>query len=356
MRVTFCINGCAIKPIGGHKVLYEYANRLSERGYDVTIVFPSENNLYQLPLPASIRVLICKVLTDYFHIMPPWFRFNKKVKLSTVMDYSEKHFPDADFIVATANETAKPVSLLPQRCGKKIYFIQDYETWATSEDELNKTFTLGMKNVVVSNWLKELVEQYSENEVICIPNAIDTNVFRVKNSIEERKEPIVGLLYHPGEHKGLKYAFEALKLVKKEIPELKVIMFGAVNEPEGLPDWYEYHYRVDQKKLCNLYNRCSVFICASINEGFGLTGAESMACGCAFVSTGYMGVHEYAIDGHNALLSPIKDSKALANNICRMLKDDEFRIQIAKEGCKSMQNRSWSNVMNMFEEVLLKDK
>lgn len=352
MRITFCINGCATKPIGGHKILYEYANRLCDNGHDVFIIFQSRENLYQLPFSENTRVFICKVLTDYLHIMPTWFKFSKKVKLNTVKDYCEENFPDADIVIATANETAEAVSKLPSRCGKKVYFIQDYETWASSENEINKTFALGMKNITISNWLKELVETYSQDEVICIPNAIDTNVFRIKTSISMRCEPVVGLLYHPGSHKGLKYAFQALEKVKEKIPELKVIMFGAVKAPKTIPNWYEYHYRVKQEELCELYNRCAVFVCASVNEGFGLTGAESMACGCAFVSTGYYGVYEYAEQGKNALLSPVKDSQALADNIYHVLKDNELRIRIAETGYRSIQSRSWDAVIKKFEKVL----
>lgn len=352
MKITFCIKGCATKPIGGHKVLYELANRLAKRGYDITIVFPSMDNLYQLHLPVDIRVFICKVLTDYLHIMPTWFKFGENVKIKTVKDYSEKNFPDSDFIVATAYETASPVFKLPSRCGKKIYFIQDYETWGATEKEINETFSLGMKNITISNWLKLIVQNYSIDEVACIPNAIDIKVFNIKKNIEDRSEPVIGLLYHPGEHKGLKYAFEALNIVKEVVPNLRVKMFGAPKKPKGLPNWYEYHYRIKQDDLSLLYNECNLFVCATVNEGFGLTGAESMACGCAFVSTAYKGVHEYAIDGKNALLSPICDSKRLAENIIFLLENKEKRIEYAYEGYKSIQKRDWEIVLDKFLEIL----
>lgn len=52
------------------------------------------------------------------------------------------------------------------------------------------------------------------------------------------------------------------------------------------------------------------FLCASVEEDFGLTVA-----GCALVSTKYKGVYEYVGDKYNALLVPIKDSIKLAESI-----------------------------------------
>lgn len=352
MKITFCIHGCATKPIGGHKVLYECANRLADRGYDITIVFPSYDNLYQLPLPVSCRVLICKVLTDYLHIMPNWFKFDKRIILRTVRDYNERYFPDADVVIASALETAQPVYELPPRCGKKAYLIQDYENWANSDDEVNASYQLGMRNITISNWLKDIVEKHSKDPVWCIPNAIDTETFRIQTKPEKRNLHTVGLLYHSGEHKGLKFAFEALNILKEQYPDLHVEIFGATRPEVNLPNWYSFYYRLNPQELCNLYNRCSVFLCATVEEGFGLTGAESMACGCAFVSTGYKGVYEYAEDEKTALLSPIKDAGKLAANVKRIFEDDSLRLRLAYAGAEEMRKRSWDSFIDELEKAI----
>ena len=352
MKIVFCIHGCSTKPIGGHKVLYEMANRLSERGHEIVIVFPSYDNLYQLPLPSRFRVKILKVITDYFHIMPRWFKLNKAVTRHTVYDYSEKGFPDADIVIATAAETAVPVAELPARCGKKLYFIQGYESWMMSEKELNKTYQLGMVNIVISKWLKEKIENISKTEAYYIPNAIDIRRFKVNNPIEKRKPAMIGLLWHQGKYKGLKYAFKALELVHARHSDLKVLMFGATHSPKNLPDWYEFHFRASEKEVIDIYNQCAIFVCASIDEGFGLTGAESMACGCALASTDYKGVKEYAENGFNALLSPVKDYHAMADNICRLIEDKSLRNRISHNGVKSIRSASWDIAVSRMEKIL----
>ena len=78
-----------------------------------------------------------------------------------------------------------------------------------------------------------------------------------------------------------------------------------------------------------------------------------MACGAALVSTDYQGVHEYAVDGINALLSPVKDVDALVTNVSRLFDGDELRYRIARAGIRSVQKDFNLDVaVDKFEKVL----
>lgn len=352
MNITFCVKGIAIHPIGGHKVIYELANRLAQDGNTVTLVVPSEDNLYQLPILNSRgRVILSKLLFK-FGVIPNWFKFDKSVNVKIVNGYKKENFPDADYVVATAYETAKPVAKLPLSKGEKIYLIQGFENWGVSDNDVINTYKLGMKNIAISKWLQLLVQSYDHNKTYFIPNAIDTNMFYPIIPTSQRSKHTIGLLYHKGKFKGLKYAFDALNIVHQKYPDLVVMMFGAPKRP-NVPKWYEYYSNISSKEVNLLYNKCSIFLCASIKEGFGLTGAESMAAGCALVSTKYKGVFEYAEDNYNALLTDIKDSKGLAENIMRLFEDDKKRISIANNGVKSIQDRTWDRTIKEFEKILL---
>ena len=57
-----------------------------------------------------------------------------------------------------------------------------------------------------------------------------------------------------------------------------------------------------------------------------------MACGCALVSTEYQGVLEYGINNKNALLSPIKDSVAMVENVCKLFENDDLYNSIVQSG------------------------
>lgn len=69
-------------------------------------------------------------------------------------------------------------------------------------------------------------------------------------------------------HKGLKNAFKVLDKLKQKYPDLKVIMFGKFPKPE-LPNWITYYKGASQKKTVEIYNSVKVFLCSTIEEGFG---------------------------------------------------------------------------------------
>jgi glycosyltransferase involved in cell wall biosynthesis len=77
-----------------------------------------------------------------------------------------------------------------------------------------------------------------------------------------------------------------------------------------------------------------------------------MACGCAVVSTDCGGIREYAEHGVNALLSPPEDPKGLAQNVLRLLDDDNLRVRLAKAGYEKIQEFTWDKAVTRLEEVL----
>ena len=184
-----------------------------------------------------------------------------------------------------------------------------------------------------------------------IPNAIDTKCYECKIPIEKRSQHTIALLYHSAPKKGLKYAFEVLKSVKKQYPDLQVIMFGKF-PVHGLPKWITYHKNASQKETVRIYNSVQVFLCSTIEEGFGLTGIEAMACGSCLVSTDYKGVKEYAVDNYNALLSPVGDIQAQVNNVVRIFENKELREKISKNGIESVKNFTWIEAMEKFNKAI----
>lgn len=350
MRIVFCLNGCSITPSGGYKVIFELANKLVNKGYEITIMFPSKDNLYQLPLPVDVKVLICKILTDYLHILPTWFKLDKRITIKTVKDYSERWFPSADIIVATAIETARPIYYLSKQCGKKIYFIQDYETWADTPDNLHASYALGMKNIVVSNWLKGIVDKYSVEPSVLISNSINTNVFY--NKKRQRDKHSIVFHYRSSPKKGSWYAIEVVKHLQDIYSDLVVRVISNEKKHPKLPSCCYYYHSISPERVAEINNASEVFLCTSIEEGFGLPGLEAMACGCALVSTCYQGVLEYAVDGENALLSPINDVDALVINVVKLFENKKLMKDISEKATKTGCNRTLDRSVVEFEKLI----
>lgn len=53
-----------------------------------------------------------------------------------------------------------------------------------------------------------------------------------------------------------------------------------------------------------------------------------------------------------SLLSQPRDITGLANNILKLLRDDNLRIHLAKAGYKSIQNFTWEKSTDLLEQEL----
>lgn len=77
MRITYCLPLILKNPAGGYKIVFEYANRLVERGYDVTIVFLTDENYTNTTKSNIIKKMLGTIeLFNY----PKWFKLDKRIK------------------------------------------------------------------------------------------------------------------------------------------------------------------------------------------------------------------------------------------------------------------------------------
>ncbi|MCK4793248.1 MAG: glycosyltransferase family 4 protein, partial [Desulfobacteraceae bacterium] len=184
------------------------------------------------------------------------------------------------------------------------------------------------------------------------PNGIDHTKYRLLQPIENRP-PRIAMLYHIIDWKGSEDGIKALELARDKFPKLQAALFSRLARPKGLPEWIEYHCDPPQEDLVGrIYNGSSMYLCPSWREGWHLPPAEAMACGCAVVSTDIGGVRDYAEHGVTALLSPPRNPEALAQNILRLLEDDELRIRLAKAGHERIQEFTWERSTDLLEQFL----
>ncbi len=352
MKITFYLPGADNVKSGGYKVIFKYSELLAERGNDVSIVY-SNHNMRGMGILYNILPLRKLIVYRKFGKRPKWYDLDERVKVIYAFNgINDPAIPDADVIIATAVDTAEEVAKLPQSKGEKWYFVQGHETWIKGEDYSFNSYKQPLRIITVSNYLKKLIKTCSLNEVTVIRNAVQLDKFCVTTPIRERDKYSVAMLNHKLPEKGSKYGIKAIRLLKKDYPQLKAHLFGTCERPKDLPEWIEYTQHATENQLLEIYNSSAIFISPVINEGFGLTGAESMACGCAFVSSDYDAVHEYAKDNENSLLCPAKNEKALYEKAKMCIEDDELRYRLAEQGARDVQEMSWEKCAVCFEQVL----
>ncbi len=352
-RVTFVLPAWAAYPVGGFKIVYEYGNRLASLGYQIQIVHEKSRNQGGRVLSRWIGELSGR-FRGVFGVNPtvPWFQFNQGVRILAVPSLEERYIPDGDAVIATSWRTAPWVNGYGADKGTKLYFVQSYETWDGPEDEVQATWRMPLGKIVIARWLADLAKEMDEDVLAYIPNGIDFDRFRFSVPIEARNSKAVGMLYHRHKLKGTDDGLEALRIVKRSVPDLEVVLFGIFERGPNIPEWMAYHRNPSSDALCGLYNSMSIFVNPSLIEGWPLPPAEAMACGCALVSTDIPGIREYAIHEQSALLSPPGDPSGLAKHIIQLIQNDERRLALAREGHRYIRQFTWDRSVSQFANVL----
>lgn len=354
MRVTFILPNHSPVPVGGFAIVYEYANGLASRGHEARVVHPYALQRVDGLTDEWRRARWLWARRRQGHEAVPWFPVGPRVRLLFVSDLRERRIPPADAVVATAWWTAPIVHGYHEDRGAKVYLLQQYETWwDASPEEIDATWRLPLHKVAIARWLAELSSQFGESHrTTYIPNGVDTGRYRIVVPIEHRPRHRVAMLFHPGVWKGVADGLEAASSVREEVPELELVVFGTDPRPALLPRWVSYRQNPYGNELVQLYNSCAVFLHPSWSEGSPLPPAEAMACGCALVAAANPGVCDYAVDGVNAVLAPVRQPPVLADALRRVIQDDELRQDLARSGRADMEARPWSECIDRFEEVI----
>ena len=348
MKITFVLPPYGDYPTGGHKVVYEYANHLVRNGHAATIVYLQEPlRPYSHRPPLALRSWLDRHRAQLgYKLRTPkitWYGLHRDIKLVRTTDLEACRVPNADAIFATAWQTALNVSECPREKGAKFYLVMDFAPWLGDKYELEQTWRLPLKKIAISDWLAELVLQSGapEEEVEAIPIAVDHDRFRITNGIRGRAKRVI-MLYSAVPYKRSQLGLSVLSKCKEAVPNLKASLFGPLEQkPAPPPPWIEYYGSVSDGELIKLYNSASIYLCSSAAEGFALPPAEAMACGCAVATTDCGGNRDYAEHAKTALVSAPDDFASLANNVLRLLSDEELRVKIARAGRDRIAEFTW---------------
>lgn len=354
MRITFVLPGRGTVPIGGFKVVYEYANHLTACGHTVNIVHPhmSYHKKTGIRYVKSRLGLIRSAVTKRY-LPIRWFFLDPKINALLIYSLKDEiDIPDADIIVATMWWTSEFVAKYPMSKGRKFYLIQHYENWAGDEARLINTWHLPLHKIVISKWLAQIAMELDESYTY-IPNGLDHSKFGVDIPVETRNNETIMMLYHEAEWKGSKDGLQALSIVKDHFPNLAVNLFG-VPAAGDLPGWVNYHRLPSQEKLRTLYNQAAIFLAPSWNEGWPLPPAEAMMCGAAVVGTNIGGHREYLEHGVTGCLVPVRRPDVMAETIMDLIRDKTMRIKLATAGTEFIRQFTWGratkNLLEAFEK------
>lgn len=96
----------------------------------------------------------------------------------------------------------------------------------------------------------------------------------------------------------------------------------------------------DDDLLWGAYRVARFTVFPSINEGFGLPVAESLACGTPVITSGFGSMKEIADDGGGALLVDPRDDRSLTGAMRALLVDDDLLAELRRQA-RARPVRTW---------------
>ncbi len=190
---------------------------------------------------------------------------------------------------------------------------------------------------------------------------LDRKMFSKSNS-GEKHLLFVGALSKPQKWKGFNYLLEAMKMVKSEFPETKLLVAGDGNLAEyyknyskelGLNGTVEFKGFLGEKELARAYNESFFLVLPSYADAelmpFVIT--EAFACGKPVVATKSGGIPYIVDDQKNGMLVDEKNPEKLAVAITYMLKDPAMRNKMGRNALQKAEGFSWGNAANEINEM-----
>ena len=372
LRITFVTNRIVLT--GGFYYTFEIANRLYEKGYDVKIVapggepwfypqnkvdiiYPSEDKVRIFKLIGKLLKLKYKQLSNYKgldYIRGIAWRYGFDVDITSEMS---KIIPESDVVIV--GELYPYMWTFESRKYRKIaLFPQGFPAHRILYEKSIRNLLLYMLKYDYYISLTKIeadmvrsVNPYKNTKYFIVNAGVDLSLFKPG---EERRENIIIVILRNEEIKNPGLAIRALNLVaeKERIKAIFITNDKNLINKYKLNFDYEIYYRISYKKIAELYRIAKIFLYTSKMEGFPLPPLEAMASGTAVVSTDNIGIREYAIDGYNCLLDKQHNEVNLSNYILKLLKDDELRLKLVKNGLITAREYSWDKITEKWVTML----
>lgn len=214
--------------------------------------------------------------------------------------------------------------------------------------------------IAVSESARLTLTAHLETDAIVIPNGIYADNYRNGSSRPEWQGNTIGFLGRFEEdRKGLPVLLDALPIISRFIPDIRVLIAGPGDSEEVLEnvdpqlrDRVEFLGKISEEDKADFLASISLYIAPNTGgESFGIILAEAMAGGAAVIASDIPAFADVLGNGQYGTLFESENSEHLAKVVIDLLRDDSKRMDIATAGAKHAQRFDWSQVGEEIFEV-----
>ena len=216
-----------------------------------------------------------------------------------------------------------------------------FRSWKRKRTAYQKKISQGHLHVVApSDWLVHEAEQSTllgDADIHCIPHGLNTGLFRPRDAKCERSkinisesQKVALFVAHSSTdpRKGFGILSEALSELHLDDVTLVSIGKNAPSVPDDLSHVHVGYINNDQR-MSVLYSMANVFVIPSLQEAFGQTALEAMACGTPVIGFDTGGIPDMVRPGETGWLAETGSVRELRQAIETALENDAKREQMA---------------------------
>lgn len=214
--------------------------------------------------------------------------------------------------------------------------------------------------IAVSESARLTLTAHLETDAIVIPNGIYADNYRDGSPRSEWQGNTIGFLGRFEEdRKGLPVLLDALPIISRFIPDIRVLIAGPGDSEEVLEkvnpqlrNRVEFLGKISEEDKADFLASVSLYIAPNTGgESFGIILAEAMAGGAAVVASDIPAFVDVLGNGEFGALFESENSESLAKVVIDLLRDKNEREELAKSGAVHAQRFDWSQVGEQIFEV-----
>ncbi|MCA0389996.1 MAG: glycosyltransferase [Bacteroidetes bacterium] len=253
---------------------------------------------------------------------------------------------------------ASSYGLLGALAGRKPFFVSVWGSDVVSfpkKSPLHRKiieYSLSRANLVfsTSEFMADITRKYTNKGIVITPFGVDISKFSPSLNQNMGNTVRIGTVKTLSSTYGQEYLFRAFASVKSQLPEysLELELTGEGSDKErltalandlGIGEQTRFNGYVMQDALSAVHQNLDIEVYPTvIEETFGVSTVEAMACGVPCIVSKTGGLQHLVEDGISGFLTPVMDHKALADILVKLVVDHKLRENAGRAARKRVED------------------